>query len=73
MQKLTQLRSVSPAPVAAGFGISSPETARAAAEGADGIVIGSAFVKIQLDPSLSTAEKREKARALAEKCVGAVR
>ena len=73
LEKLTQLRSVSPAPVAAGFGIRSPETARAAAEGADGIVIGSAFVKIQLDPSLSTAEKRGKARALAENCFGAVR
>ena len=37
------------------------------------LAVGSAFVKIQLDPSLSTAEKREKARALAEKCFGAVR
>lgn len=73
LQKLTQLRSASPAPVAAGFGISSPETARAAAAGADGIVIGSAFVKIQLDTTLSTAEKREKARTLAERCFGAVR
>ena len=73
LQKLTQLRSVSPAPVAAGFGISSPETARAAAEGADGIVIGSAFVKIQLDDTLTAAEKKAKAQALAELCFGAVR
>ncbi|MBO4648184.1 MAG: tryptophan synthase subunit alpha [Lentisphaeria bacterium] len=73
LRNLTALREVSPAPVAAGFGISSPETARAAAAGADGIVIGSAFVKIQLDDSLSAAEKRAKAKALAELCFGAVR
>lgn len=72
-EKLTLLRSVSPAPVAAGFGISTPETARSAAEFADGIVIGSAFVKIQLDESLSDAEKRSRAKELAEKCFGAVR
>ena len=71
--QLTVLREVSPAPVAAGFGISSPETARAAAEAADGIVIGSAFVKIQLDDTLNAAEKRAKAKALAEFCFGAVR
>ena len=73
LRNLTALREVSPAPVAAGFGISSPETARAAAEGADGIVIGSAFVKIQLDETLSDSEKREKAKALTELCFGAVR
>jgi len=73
LRNLTALREVSPAPVAAGFGISSPETARAAAEGADGIVIGSAFVKIQLDETLSDSKKREKAKALAELCFGAVR
>ncbi|MBQ7208326.1 MAG: tryptophan synthase subunit alpha [Lentisphaeria bacterium] len=66
-------RAAAPAPVAAGFGISSPETARAAAAGADGIVIGSAFVKIQLDETLSAAEKKAKAEALARLCFGAVR
>ena len=73
LRNLTALREVSPAPVAAGFGISSPETARAAAQGADGIVIGSAFVKIQLDQNLSDAEKRQQAKVLAERCFGAVR
>ena len=73
MRNLTALREVSPAPVAAGFGISSPETARAAAQGADGIVIGSAFVKIQLDDSLAVPAKRKKAKELAELCFGAVR
>ena len=73
IRNLTALRDVSPAPVAAGFGISSPETARAAAAGADGIVIGSAFVKIQLDDTLTAAVKRKKAKALAELCFGAIR
>ena len=72
-QNLTALKAVSPAPVAAGFGISSPETARAAAEHADGIVIGSAFVRIQLDEGLTDAEKREKARAFARLCFDAAR
>ncbi|MBQ9501649.1 MAG: tryptophan synthase subunit alpha [Lentisphaeria bacterium] len=72
-QHLAALRKVSSAPVAAGFGISSPETARAAAAGADGIVIGSAFVKIQLDDTLPAAGKRSRAEALAKLCFGAVR
>ena len=72
-RKLTELRSASPAPVAAGFGISSPETARAAADNADGIVIGSAFVKIQLDPTLTDTEKRKKAEELGKRCFGAIR
>ena len=72
-QNLSALKAVSPAPVAAGFGISSPETARAAAEHADGIVIGSAFVKIQLEPELTDAERRAKAKELACRCFGAVR
>ena len=72
-QHLAALRKTSSAPVAAGFGISTPETARAAAAGADGIVIGSAFVKIQLDETLSAAEKRSRAEALARLCFGAVR
>ena len=72
-RNLTALREISPAPVAAGFGISSPDTARTAAESADGIVIGSAFVKIQLDETLTRPEKRKKAKALAELCFGAIR
>ena len=72
-QNLDTLRKVSPAPVAAGFGISTPATARAAAADADGIVIGSAFVKIQLRRDLTTAEKRAGAELLARRCFGAVR
>lgn len=72
-QNLDTLRKISPAPVAAGFGISTPATARAAAAAADGIVIGSAFVKIQLRRDLTTAEKRVRAELLARRCFGAAR
>ncbi len=72
-RNLDALRAVSPAPVAAGFGISTPETARAAAADADGIVIGSAFVKIQLNDSLPSAVKRAEAEFLARRCFGAIR
>ncbi|MBQ8753439.1 MAG: tryptophan synthase subunit alpha [Lentisphaeria bacterium] len=47
-ERLKTLRSVSPVPVAAGFGISDPESAAAAAEHADGIIVGSAAVKLPL-------------------------
>ena len=57
----------------AGYGASLKGADKSAAAAADGIVIGSAFVKIQLDDTLSTAEKRAKAKALAELCFGAVR
>jgi tryptophan synthase alpha chain len=43
--QLAALRAVSPVPVAAGFGVSSPEQARAVAAHADGVVIGSALVR----------------------------
>lgn len=44
--RLNKLREFSPAPVVAGFGISTPEMAAKTAAGADGIVVGSALVKI---------------------------
>ena len=47
-EKLDALRAVSPVPVAAGFGIGSYETARAAACHADGVISGSALVRLQL-------------------------
>jgi tryptophan synthase alpha chain len=42
--QLETVRKLSPVPVAAGFGISGPEIARATAEHADGVVVGSALV-----------------------------
>lgn len=44
-EKLATLRRLSPVPVAAGFGVSSPEQARLVAAHADGVVVGSAIVK----------------------------
>jgi tryptophan synthase alpha chain len=43
---VNRVRAVSDVPVYAGFGISTPELARAAGELADGIVVGSAAVQI---------------------------
>jgi tryptophan synthase alpha chain len=42
--RLDAVRAASKAPVAVGFGISTPEQARALAEHADGVVVGSALV-----------------------------
>ena len=42
--RLDAVRAASKAPVAVGFGISAPEQARALAEHADGVVVGSALV-----------------------------
>ncbi len=44
-ENLRQLKSLTPVPVAVGFGISRPEQARAVAQAADGVIVGSAIVK----------------------------
>lgn len=46
---VAELKQLTALPVVAGFGISSPETARAAARLADGVVVGSALVKLLAD------------------------
>lgn len=43
---VTKLKEMSPVPVAVGFGISTVEDAQAVGEFADGVVVGSALVKI---------------------------
>lgn len=43
--RVMQVRDLSPVPVVAGFGVSSPEMARTVAETADGVVVGSALVR----------------------------
>ncbi len=45
-QKLDAIRKLSPVPVVAGFGVSTPEQAALTAEYADGVVVGSAIVKL---------------------------
>lgn len=47
---LERVRAVSPVPVAAGFGISTPAMARAVAAHADGVVVGSALVRRMAGP-----------------------
>ncbi|MBW1710081.1 MAG: tryptophan synthase subunit alpha [Deltaproteobacteria bacterium] len=61
IQNLTRLRMMSPKPVAAGFGISGPEAVRRLAPHADGLIIGSALVKMMEEGS-----KNEKIRRLGE-------
>ncbi len=51
--KLTALRKLSPVPVVAGFGISTPKMAATTAKNADGIVVGSALVKLTLQEKTS--------------------
>jgi len=43
---IAMVRNASPLPVVAGFGISTPAQARAIASVSDGVVVGSAFVKL---------------------------
>ena len=61
---IDKMRSVTKLPLAAGFGISTPEQAGAVAKIADGVVVGSAIVRqIEKDPS----GLEPLARSLAEK------
>jgi tryptophan synthase alpha chain len=44
-QNLQELKALTPVPTAVGFGISTPEQARAVAGAAEGVIVGSAIVK----------------------------
>jgi len=61
---IDKMRAVTKLPLAAGFGISTPEQAAAVAKMADGVVVGSAIVRqIEIDP----AGLEALARSLSEK------
>jgi tryptophan synthase alpha chain len=45
-EKVTALKQLTPKPVAVGFGVSLPEQAAAIAAFADGVIIGSALIKL---------------------------
>ena len=45
-EKVQAIKQATPLPVLVGFGISNPESARAAADFSDGVIVGSAIVKI---------------------------
>lgn len=53
-EKLHALCNISPVPVVAGFGISTPAMAAQTAKNADGIVVGSALVKLTLQAKAPT-------------------
>lgn len=63
-----QLRKLTKAPLAIGFGVSSPETAREAAQLADGVVVASTVLKAVLDaadPEEGIQHARQRTAALA--------
>ncbi len=62
-------RSVCPLPVAVGFGISGPEQARAVAAFADGVVVGSALVRL-IEETRDAAELPAKAEAFCRALAG---
>src|SRR5690554_1357800 len=68
--KLAEFSSLTDVPVCVGFGIKDPATARAIAELADGVVVGSALVTKMAD--LADAGSDEIAQAVAE-VVGSIR
>lgn len=62
---VNKLRSVTNLPIAVGLGVSTPEQAREVAQYADGVIVGSAFIRL-LQESASLAEGIEKVRELAK-------
>tara|TARA_B100001971_G_scaffold211514_1_gene239374 strand:+ start:763 stop:1521 length:759 start_codon:yes stop_codon:yes gene_type:complete len=57
-EKVREIRHVSKLPVAVGFGISSPSEAATVASFADGVIVGSALVKIIAEPTTHSAVLR---------------
>ena len=61
---ITSIKEHSETPVYVGFGVNE-KTAKEKAKGADGVIVGSAFIQILLDESLSNAEKLARSSELA--------
>jgi tryptophan synthase alpha chain len=53
---LAQIKACSKTPVFVGFGVNE-QTAKERARGADGVIVGSAFVKVMMDESLTKGQK----------------
>jgi tryptophan synthase alpha chain len=62
---VSRLREVTDLPIAVGLGVSTPEQAHEVAQYADGVIVGSAFIRL-LQEAQSPQEGIEKVRALAE-------
>jgi len=62
---ITDIKTFTDTPVYVGFGVDE-NTAKEKAKGADGVIVGSAFVKVLLDESLNNTQKIAKITALAK-------
>jgi len=62
---ITDIKSFTKTPVYVGFGV-DVHTAQEKAKGVDGVIVGSAFVKVLLDDSLSDTQKITKISAIAK-------
>ena len=62
---IDDIRKVTDTPIYVGFGVDE-NTAKEKAEGVDGVIVGSAFVKILLDESMNGSRKIEKISQLAK-------
>ncbi len=56
---ISNIKTVSKTPIYIGFGVDE-KSAKEKSKGVDGVIVGSAFVKVLLDDSLSDAEKIKK-------------
>jgi tryptophan synthase alpha chain len=56
---ISNIKAVSQTPLYIGFGVDE-KSAKEKSKGVDGVIVGSAFVKVLLDDSLSNAEKIKK-------------
>jgi len=69
-ERLTSLRSLTPLPIAIGFGISTADDARSLAGRVDAIVVGAAFMRaVAEDPAHGVADRTD---ALARALIGAL-
>ena len=62
---ITNIKEFTKTPVYVGFGVDQ-NTAKEKAEGVDGVIVGSAFVKVLLDEGLSDSQKITKIAAIAK-------
>jgi tryptophan synthase alpha chain len=62
---ITDIKEFTNTPVYVGFGVDQ-NTAKDKAKGVDGVIVGSAFVKVLLDESLSNSQKITKISAIAK-------
>ena len=62
---ITSIKKYSDTPVYVGFGVDQ-HTAKDKAKGVDGVIVGSAFVKVLLDESLNSTQKITKISAIAK-------